>query len=51
MLPIDSGFKFNEIPIYFAERRFGKSKMSFRIQVEAALAFVFLYTYRDLRNR
>jgi dolichol-phosphate mannosyltransferase len=26
-----------EIPIYFADRRFGQSKMSFRIQVEAAL--------------
>jgi len=46
------GFKFNEIPIYFAERRFGKSKMSFRIQVEAALRVWSLpYTYRDLRNR
>jgi len=31
------GFTAKEIPIYFAERRLGKSKMSFRIQVEAAL--------------
>lgn len=31
------GFKFIEIPIYFSERQFGASKMSFRIQVEAAL--------------
>jgi dolichol-phosphate mannosyltransferase len=32
-----SGYEFQEIPIYFADRRWGKSKMSFKIQVEAAL--------------
>jgi dolichol-phosphate mannosyltransferase len=32
-----SGFKFHEIPIYFADRQWGQSKMSFRIQVEAAI--------------
>lgn len=31
-----AGFKFAEVPIYFAERTHGTSKMSFRIQVEAA---------------
>ena len=31
------GFKMKEIPIYFAERQWGQSKMSFRIQMEAAL--------------
>jgi dolichol-phosphate mannosyltransferase len=31
------GCQVSEIPIYFADRRFGQSKMSFRIQVEAAL--------------
>ena len=30
-------FKIGETPIYFADRRFGKSKMSFRIQMEAAM--------------
>jgi dolichol-phosphate mannosyltransferase len=31
------GFHFQEIPIYFADRRWGKSKMSFGIQFEAAI--------------
>jgi dolichol-phosphate mannosyltransferase len=31
------GFTFREIPIYFGDRRWGKSKMNFRIQLEAAL--------------
>jgi dolichol-phosphate mannosyltransferase len=31
------GFDIHEIPIYFEDRRIGQSKMSFRIQVEAAL--------------
>ncbi len=31
------GAKVVEIPIYFADRKFGQSKMSFRIQVEAAI--------------
>lgn len=31
------GFRFKEIPIYFADRRWGKSKMNFRIQMEAAV--------------
>ena len=32
-----AGLRMVEIPIYFAERKFGESKMSFRIQKEAAL--------------
>lgn len=44
------GFSFQEIPIYFADRRWGKSKMNFRIQVEAALrTWVLLRRYRNLR--
>lgn len=31
------GFKIVEVPIHFEDRRFGKSKMSFRIQLEAAM--------------
>lgn len=32
-----AGLRFIEIPIYFAERKFGDSKMDFKIQKEAAL--------------
>ena len=43
------GFRFNEIPIYFADRRWGKSKMNFRIQAEAAVrVWQLLPAYRDL---
>ena len=31
------GFRYCEVPIYFAERSYGESKMSLRIQIEAAL--------------
>ncbi len=31
------GIKFKEIPFHFADRKFGKSKMSFKIQAEAAV--------------
>lgn len=45
-------YKFGEIPIYFADRRFGRSKMSFRIQLEAALRIWQLpWIYRDLSAR
>ena len=45
------GFRFTEIPIYFAERTCGQSKMSFRIQVEAAFnTWALLGRYRDLRR-
>jgi dolichol-phosphate mannosyltransferase len=44
-------FKIGEVPIYFADRRWGKSKMSFKIQVEAAaLVWKVLWAYRDLRR-
>lgn len=44
-------FKVGEAPIYFADRRFGKSKMSFKIQIEAALRiWQVLWNYRDLRR-
>ena len=43
------GFHFAELPIYFADRRWGKSKMNLRIQVEAALRTWTLFSrYRDL---
>jgi len=44
------GFTFKEIPIYFADRRWGLSKMSFRIQREAAFrVWQVLYEHRRLR--
>lgn len=45
------GYDISEVPIYFADRRWGKSKMSLKIQLEAALRIwdVKLH-YRDLRN-
>lgn len=43
------GFTFKEIPIYFSDRRWGKSKMSFRIQLEAAVrVWKLLGLYPDL---
>lgn len=46
------GFKFKEIPIYFADRRWGQSKMSLRIQIEAALRVWQLpVMYRDLKRK
>jgi len=45
------GFRFSEIPIHFAERQWGASKMSFRIQREAALrVWSLAKEYRDLKN-
>jgi len=44
------GYQPKEIPIYFADRRFGQSKMNFRIQIEAALRVWQLPgMYRDLK--
>jgi dolichol-phosphate mannosyltransferase len=45
------GFTFCEVPIYFADRRWGTSKMSLRIQVEAAFrVWQLLGMYGDLRQ-
>lgn len=44
-------FKIGESPIYFADRRWGKSKMSFKIQMEAALRiWQVWWNYRDLKK-
>ncbi len=43
------GYRIKEVPIYFAERQFGQSKMNLSIQVEAALRVWGLLTrYRDI---
>jgi dolichol-phosphate mannosyltransferase len=45
------GYRFGEVPIYFADRRWGKSKMSFKIQLEAAIRiWAVRWSYRDLRR-
>jgi dolichol-phosphate mannosyltransferase len=45
------GFSFQEVPIYFADRRWGTSKMSFRIQIEAAVrVWQLLGMYGDLHR-
>jgi len=44
-------FKIGESPIYFADRRWGKSKMSFKIQLEAAFRiWQVKWHYRDVRR-
>jgi dolichol-phosphate mannosyltransferase len=46
------GFRISEVPIYFADRRWGKSKMSLKIQLEAAMRIWDVrFHYRDLRNK
>ena len=45
------GLNICETPIHFADRRWGKSKMSFKIQAEAALrVWSVLWNNRDLRK-
>lgn len=45
------GCNFREVPIYFADRSWGDSKMSFQIQIEAAIrVWQLLWEYRDLSN-
>jgi len=45
------GYKLVERPIYFEDRRIGQSKMSFRIQVEAALrVWQLLFKYGSVRS-
>ncbi len=44
-------FKIGESPIYFADRRWGKSKMSIKIQMEAAFRiWQVWWHYRDLKK-
>jgi dolichol-phosphate mannosyltransferase len=46
------GYKITETPIHFADRRWGKSKMSLKIQLEAAMRIWDVWWhYRDLRSR
>ena len=45
-------FKIVEVPIYFPDRSWGKSKISFQIQAEAALlVWSVLLNYRDIRKK
>lgn len=44
------GYTFREVPIYFADRRAGQSKMDMRIQMEAAVrVWQLIGMYRDLK--
>jgi dolichol-phosphate mannosyltransferase len=46
------GYKITEVPIHFADRRWGKSKMSLKIQLEAAVRIWDVWWhYRDLRSK
>jgi dolichol-phosphate mannosyltransferase len=46
------GFKVIEVPIYFADRMWGQSKMSLRIQLEAAYrTWTLPGRYTDLRRQ
>ncbi|MEO8357716.1 MAG: polyprenol monophosphomannose synthase [Chloroflexota bacterium] len=46
------GYRISEVPIHFADRRWGKSKMSLKIQLEAAMRIWDVwYHYRDLRRK
>ena len=45
------GYAFREVPFYFADRRWGHSKMSFGIQAEAAIrVWLMRFEYRDLKS-
>ena len=45
------GYQIGEVPIYFADRKFGASKMSIKIQVEAAFrVWQVWWGYRGLRR-
>jgi dolichol-phosphate mannosyltransferase len=46
------GFRFRELPIHFADRRWGQSKMSLNIQIEAAMrVWKMRFEYRHLKRR
>jgi dolichol-phosphate mannosyltransferase len=45
-------YRIHEVPIHFADRRWGKSKMSLKIQLEAAMRIWDVWWhYRDLRRK
>jgi dolichol-phosphate mannosyltransferase len=45
-------YRFAQVPIHFADRRSGKSKMSLKIQLEAAMrVWQVKYHFRDLRKK
>jgi len=45
-------YDITEVPIYFADRRWGKSKMSLKIQLEAAMRIWDVrFHYKDLRRK
>lgn len=45
------GYKTTEVPIYFADRKWGESKMNFKIQIEAAFrVWQVRFIYRDLKT-
>ncbi len=45
------GYRITEVPIHFEDRRFGKSKMSLKIQLEAAIRIWDVrWHYRDMRG-
>ncbi len=45
-------YQVGEVPIHFSDRRWGKSKMSFKIQIEAAFRiWELLWQFRDLRRK
>jgi len=46
------GYRMMEVPFYFADRKWGQSKMSFRIQREAAIrVWQLLFEYRALNPK
>ncbi len=46
------GYRITEVPIHFEDRRFGKSKMSLKIQLEAAIRIWDVrWHYRDMRGK
>ena len=46
------GFRIGEVPIHFADRRWGKSKMSLMIQLEAAIRIWDVkFHYRDIHRK
>lgn len=45
------GYRITEVPIYFADRKFGKTKMDFKNQIEAAIrVWQVRFAYRNLKK-